>query len=67
MNKIFRTKSDAGGLAVRLDQIVSIQYSADIGNSGTHSVEINTMYGPKDAQLTSAELEELQRAWDAAL
>lgn len=65
MNKLFRTKSEAGGLTVRLDQIVTIQYSND--GDGTHSVEILTTQGQKDTVLTSAELEELNRALNAAL
>lgn len=71
MNKIFRIKSsngaNNGGLAVRLDQIVSIQYSHDAGGDDTYSVEIMTMHGQNDAILTASELEELQRAWNAAL
>lgn len=62
--KIFRTKSNTGGLAVRLDHISSVQYTVE---GDEYRTEIMTMFGPKDATLTAAELESLFKEWDAAL
>lgn len=67
MNKIFRTKSAAGGLTLKLEDISTIQYTPTGGESGAFNVEIMTKYGPKDAILTAAELEALHQALNEAL
>lgn len=46
--KIFRTKSATGGLGVRLDTIVSIQYTVE---GDEYRTEISTTEGPRDAAL----------------
>lgn len=64
MNKIYRIKSQSGGLAVRLDHITAIRYTTE-GES--NAVEIVTTAGIMDATLTSEELAALQKTWNESL
>lgn len=66
MNKIYRIKSSAGGLAVSLDKITAIRYANE--GDGVHNVEIIMDSGAMlDATMSSEELEALQRAWNEKL